>query len=60
MIEGGNHSQFGSYGLQKGDTAAKITPEQQVAETVAAVRACGFTDPALSGRQRPTGPDPME
>ena len=32
---------------------------EQVAETVAAVRECGFTDPALSGQQRPMGPDSM-
>ena len=37
VIEGGNHSQFGSYGLQKGDAAARITPEQQVEQVVAAV-----------------------
>ena len=29
IIEGGNHGQFGSYGLQEGDGAATITPEQQ-------------------------------
>ena len=29
-IEGGNHAQFGNYGVQKGDGAAAITgPEQQ-------------------------------
>ncbi|WP_159887291.1 alpha/beta fold hydrolase [Paenibacillus puerhi] len=28
-IEGGNHSQFGSYGLQKGDQPASITPDEQ-------------------------------
>lgn len=28
-IKGGNHGQFGSYGLQKGDQPATITPEQQ-------------------------------
>ena len=33
-IEGGNHSQFGSYGVQKGDGEALIAPEQQVEETV--------------------------
>ncbi|MEK8131220.1 alpha/beta hydrolase [Paenibacillus filicis] len=28
-IEGGNHSQFGSYGLQKGDHPAVLTPDEQ-------------------------------
>ncbi|NOH03868.1 MAG: alpha/beta hydrolase [Chloroflexi bacterium] len=28
-IDGGNHSQFGSYGLQEGDEAATISPEEQ-------------------------------
>jgi hypothetical protein len=28
-IEGGNHAQFGSYGTQKDDGAATITPEEQ-------------------------------
>lgn len=31
-VEGGNHSQFGSYGLQKGDNEATIPPEEQWAE----------------------------
>lgn len=34
IIEGGNHAQFGSYGMQNGDGAATITPEKQVEETV--------------------------
>lgn len=29
VIDGGNHSQFGLYGLQKGDGEAKITAEEQ-------------------------------
>jgi len=29
IIEGGNHAQFGSYGLQRGDGQARITPERQ-------------------------------
>jgi hypothetical protein len=28
-IEGGNHSQFGSYGIQMGDHTATIAPSQQ-------------------------------
>jgi hypothetical protein len=35
-IEGGNHSQFGRYGLQSGDNPATISPETQQARTVAA------------------------
>jgi hypothetical protein len=31
-IEGGNHSQFGSYGLQPGDGDATISPEEQWAQ----------------------------
>lgn len=29
-IEGGNHAQFGSYGMQKGDRPASIKPEEQL------------------------------
>lgn len=29
VIEGGNHSQFGSYGQQSGDGASSISPEEQ-------------------------------
>lgn len=35
-IEGGNHSQFGSYGLQDGDLEATISPEEQWAQVAAA------------------------
>ncbi len=35
-IEGGNHAQFGSYGLQPGDGVATISPEEQQRQTVAA------------------------
>jgi len=34
MIEGGNHAQFGDYGEQKGDGAAKISREEQQKLTV--------------------------
>ena len=37
VIEGGNHSQFGSYGLQEGDGSAAISPEEQRAQAVKAV-----------------------
>ena len=37
VIPGGNHAQFGSYGPQKGDGAARISPEEQIRETVCAV-----------------------
>ena len=36
-IEGGNHAQFGNYGEQKGDHAAKISWEEQQAQTVEAI-----------------------
>jgi hypothetical protein len=36
VIEGGNHSQFGWYGPQKGDNAASIAPEAQQDAVVAA------------------------
>jgi len=32
-IEGGNHGQFGSYGLQAGDNPATISPEEQWMQT---------------------------
>ena len=34
VIQGGNHSQFGSYGLQEGDQKASISAEDQRAEAV--------------------------
>ena len=34
VIKGGNHSQFGSYGLQEGDGEASISAEKQRAQTV--------------------------
>ncbi len=34
IIEGGNHAQFGSYGLQKGDGEAEISFEEQLEQTV--------------------------
>ena len=36
VIEGGNHSQFGNYGLQPGDNPAAITWQEQQAQAVAA------------------------
>lgn len=36
-IEGGNHAQFGNYREQKGDHAAKISREEQQAQTVEAI-----------------------
>jgi dienelactone hydrolase len=35
-IQGGNHAQFGWYGEQAGDNPATISPEQQLAQIVAA------------------------
>ena len=34
IIEGGNHAQFGSYGVQQGDGSATISGEEQVEITV--------------------------
>lgn len=34
VIEGGNHSQFGNYGFQKGDKKATISREEQQAQAV--------------------------
>ncbi|MEI8199605.1 MAG: alpha/beta hydrolase [Eubacteriales bacterium] len=36
-IPGGNHAGFGSYGAQKGDNAASISPEEQLKETAGAI-----------------------
>ena len=36
-IPGGNHAQFGSYGPQKGDGQAAITPDDQLAVAVASI-----------------------
>lgn len=33
-IEGGDHAQFGSYGIQKGDNPAKISAQEQWNETI--------------------------
>jgi len=41
-IEGGNHAQFGSYGLQAGDNDATISPEEQWAQ--AALATVNFFD----------------
>lgn len=37
VIEGGNHSQFGSYGMQTSDGVARITPDEQMEQTVTAI-----------------------
>ncbi len=34
VIEGGNHAQFGNYGIQKGDGPASISAEEQQTQTV--------------------------
>lgn len=36
-LPGGNHAQFGDYGPQKGDGAATISPEEQLAWTAARI-----------------------
>ena len=40
VIDGGNHAQFASYGAQKGDGKATISPDAQVDETAAII--CNF------------------
>ena len=40
IIEGGNHSQFGSYGHQRGDGDATITAAQQIGESVDVILEC--------------------
>ncbi|WP_434751112.1 alpha/beta hydrolase [Paenibacillus amylolyticus] len=37
-IEGGNHGQFGSYGMQKGDNEPKITEQEQLKRVVQALK----------------------
>ena len=37
VIVGGNHSQFGSYGSQKGDNEASISREEQIGTTVSQI-----------------------
>jgi len=37
VIEGGNHAQFGSYGMQRGDGAARISAEEQQKQTADAI-----------------------
>lgn len=37
VIEGGNHAQFGDYGKQKGDGAARITAKEQQKQTADAI-----------------------
>lgn len=38
VIKGGNHAQFGSYGIQKGDGPAAISAEMQVEESVQTIK----------------------
>lgn len=38
VIEGGNHAQFGDYGVQKGDGKASISREEQVEITAAEIK----------------------
>lgn len=37
VVDGGNHSQFGCYGLQKGDNPAAISEEEQIRQTSIAI-----------------------
>ena len=38
VIKGGNHAQFGSYGVQQGDDVAAISGDDQIDRTVALIR----------------------
>ena len=38
VIDGGNHAQFGNYGVQKGDGKAAISAEEQLKQTVELVK----------------------
>ena len=38
VIKGGNHAQFGDYGVQDGDGKAKISAKEQVKQTVKAIK----------------------
>ena len=44
-IEGGNHAQFGNYGVQRGDAAAVISREEQQKSAVEAVKGFIKTEP---------------
>ncbi len=46
-IEGGNHAQFGNYGEQKSDHAARISREEQQVQTVEAILNMAFYDLAM-------------
>lgn len=37
-IEGGNHANFGCYGVQEGDGESKLTPEEQWSSTKTIVK----------------------
>ena len=50
-IEGGNHAQFGNYGLQKGDPPGEISAEEQQAQTVAAIETFINQQKAQSGQE---------
>jgi len=39
VIEGGNHAQFGNYGVQKGDGKATVTAEEQQDRAIQAISA---------------------
>ncbi len=52
-IEGGNHAQFGNYGLQKGDPPGEISAEEQQAQTVTAIEAFINQQKAQSSQEAP-------
>lgn len=52
-IEGGNHAQFGNYGLQKGDPPGEISAEEQQAQTVTAIETFINQQKAQSSQEAP-------
>ena len=38
VLEGGNHAQFGNYGIQSGDGVASISRQEQQKQTSLAIR----------------------
>ena len=49
IIAGGNHAQFGSYGTQRGDGTAKITPQEQRDETIDTIAKAGLCQEEVPG-----------
>ncbi|MEI6101951.1 MAG: alpha/beta hydrolase, partial [Eubacteriales bacterium] len=48
VLQGGNHAQFGNYGLQQGDGTATISRESQQNQTADAI--AGFIHAKVDGK----------